>query len=258
MQVSTLLIAVLFATMIATGIASVVLRFTRPKLLKSLEPSQGTLQSQQSVGSPSDVRSRFITTPSGTLMVYIFCTAPTKTPVLNAPSQVMTLVKIGNLLQFQLLPGSVQQPPKTQLVIQTQSERPNFETIPVADFPFQKWVLLTIIKEGRRFTVYYNDKIVANSRTQYYPVINSSSLVIGHPSLKGKFIGPKIVPTAVQKQELLSELSETSDTRHEPYAQISFMDIFNLKLGCPGGIFCPSITKVPQLSPLQEWKSPYA
>jgi hypothetical protein len=258
MEVSTLLIAVLIATMIATGLAAVILRFTRPKLLKGLEPFQGALESQISVGSPSDIRTRFITTPSGTLMVYLFCTAPTKTPVLNAPSQIMTLLRIGNILQFQLLPGSTSQPPKTQLVVQTQSERPNFETIPVADFPFQKWVLLTIVKEGRRFTVYYNDTIVANSRTQYYPVINSSSFIIGHPSLRGKFIGPKVVPTAVRKDELLAELAATSDTRHQPYTPFGFMDIFSVKLGCPGGIFCPSTTVVPQLGPLQEWKSPYA
>jgi hypothetical protein len=258
MEISTLLIAVLVATMIATGLAAVILRFTRPKLLKSLDPSEGKLETPTAVGSPSDVRTRFITTPSGSIMVYIFCTAPTKTPVLGSPSENMTLLKIGSILQFQILPGSTSQPPKTQLVIQTQSERPNFETIPVAEFPYQKWVLLTIIKEGRRFTVYYNDKIVANSRTQYYPVINSSSLTIGHPSLKGKFIGPKIVPTAVRKDEVLAELQQTSDTRHEPYSAVSFMDIFNVKLGCPGGIFCPSTTIVPQMGPLQEWKSPYA
>lgn len=258
MEVSTLLIALLVATMFAAGLAALILRFTRPKLLKSLEPSEGSLDQPTRIGTPSDVRYSFITPPSATFMVYVFCPIPTKTPSVGQSVEPMTLVKMGNILQLQLLPGSAAQPPKTQLVIQTQSEGSRFETIPVADFPFQKWILLTIIKEGRRFTVYYNDKIVANSRTQYYPVINSSPLVLGHSSLKGKFIGPKLVPTAMHKDEIISELTTTSDTRHEPYQSISFFDIFKVKLGCPGGVFCPSTKVVPQTSALKEWKSPYA
>ena len=258
MSTSTLLIAILIALMFSAGLASIILRFTRPKLIQNLEPSGGSLNSPIRVGNPGLVRSTFLASSSGTFMVYIFCSVPLRTAVLGTQLQPISLFRIGNVIQFQILPGSIQQPPKTQLVIRTQSEKAESETIPVADFPQQKWILLTVVREGRRYTVYYNDKVVANSRTQYYPTINSSELVLGHPQMQGEFYGPNLFATALRKDEIVSALQQTSDTRHEPYKPVSLVDIFTIKFGCPGGIFCPSVNKVPQSNPLQEWKSPYA
>ncbi len=258
MELSSLLLAGLALLLLAAGIASAVLKFTRPKLLMDLSPSLGDLSVPTTVGYPTQTRDGFLIPAGATFMVYLNCVVQNRTPSLQAANRVVPF-RIGNTLQLQLVDGTSQSPPKTVLAIQTQSPQGAIiEEIPLESFPQQKWVHLAIVREGRRYTVYYNGKVVGSSRTQYYPTINSSQLSFGSNSmLRGESIGPKVIPTAVREDELRAELGETSDTRHEPYRPIDWSAMFPT-LGCPGGIFCASVSTAEAVNPLKQWSSPYA
>uniref|UniRef100_A0A6C0DR05 Uncharacterized protein n=1 Tax=viral metagenome TaxID=1070528 RepID=A0A6C0DR05_9ZZZZ len=49
------------------------------------------------------------------------------------------------------------------------------ESISLPAIPFQKWTIVTIVKEGRRFDVYYGSKLVTTKLLDYIPIPPDSS-----------------------------------------------------------------------------------
>jgi hypothetical protein len=128
----------------------------------------------------------------------------------------------------------------------------------------QKWTHVAIVKEGRRFTVYYNGRVVASRRTLHYPILTTGSLLIGDPNIKGKYAYPTIVNVPLTQREVREQLAATSDTRHKPhvYANSGFYNSIWSNLpkvsGCPDGVFCSSTSGTPKTDPLTAWESSYA
>jgi hypothetical protein len=62
------------------------------------------------------------------------------------------------------------------------------ESIALPAIPLQRWTIITIAKEGRRFDVYYGEKLVTSKILQYVPVSSESSLgwVAGNSRWKGQ------------------------------------------------------------------------
>jgi Concanavalin A-like lectin/glucanases superfamily len=260
MEVSALLTILFGALFVSILVSWTVLSTVRPKELESLSPSSGDLGVPTKIGS-GEARDTFLTPAGATLSAYIFSAINNKTPSVGSSQDPISILKLGNALQLQLLPGGASSPPRTQLVLQTQgpaSAPP--EVIDVQDFPQQQWVHVAIVREGRRYTVYYNGKVAGSNRTQYFPVVNSTQFTIGDRRLRGQFGLPKLAPTPYSQSDLQTELTLTADTRHEPYLPTNFWASMSsiMRLGCPNGLFCFSTSAPPQLNPLKTWSTPYA
>ena len=262
MGVSNIVIAILILVFISISIALIVISNLRPTLFKSLSPNSGTMK-QTNIGTSTDVRDNFMTSPSSTLLVYINYKTNNKTSSINTPTPIR-LIELQNSLKLELIPGNMKTPPITQLTIQTRGENNNivYESFPIRNIPQQKWVQLVIVKEGRRYTVYYNGEAVFSERTKNYPTINSSQFIIGDKHISGLFALPRIAPTEYRLNDVLSDLAATSDTRHKPYLPTdSIFPNFYFTMpsfGCPNGLFCFSTSTVPVHNPLKQWKTPYA
>jgi hypothetical protein len=209
------------------------------------------------VGSSSNVRNDFLIPAGSTFLGYIYYSMNSKTPILGNQQDPISILSMGNSLKLEILPGGASSPPITRLLVQTQSSPSDFEEIPVPMFPQQKWVHLAIVREGRRYTIYYNGIPVSSQRTTYFPVVNSSQLTMGDKRLRGEFVGIKLVPTPLRIEEIKNELLNTADTRHEPYKPSDFWSTLT-NLGCPNGLFCFSTGTPPTKDPLKMWESPYA
>jgi hypothetical protein len=263
MSASAILLVVLLVVLVAGIVTYTILVTSRPSLTQVLSPSEGSMSISTKIGSTTNGRDNFLTPSGATLMIYIFCMVNNKTHSIGQNKNPVTLLRLGNTLQLQILPGGVSTPPKTQLVIKTQNPNPSqsLEIFDVEDFPQQRWVHVAIVREGRRYTIYYNGRVSSTQRTKYYPTIDSSSLNVGDPNLIGEYTLPKIAPTPYRLDEIKRELGTTSDTRYQPYKSITFSDILAIfsifNLSCPNGIFCFNTFSKPQ-SPLKVWKSPYA
>ena len=178
-----------------------------------------------------------------------------KTPTIGQDDPIRIL-QLGNSLQLQLTQKDGVY--TTKLAIRTQGSSTETEYIKLIDFPEQRWVHLAIVREGRRYTVYYNGKIVGTDRTKYFPTINSSQFIIGDNRLNGFFALPKMIPTGYHSDEINNDLKKTSNTRYEPYMPPESSASIFPSLGCPSGILCFSTSSQPTLNPLKIWKTPYA
>ena len=134
------------------------------------------------------------------------------------------------------------------------------EMIELPQIPKQKWMFIAILRDGRRFDIIYDNKIVASQRLEYYPVVISSPLSVGNKGLDGSVIhvivnSTRITPTAVERERVAHV--DTNNTVLEADAiNISFPGL-KLFAQCPSGLPCDPITQPPSNNLLQ-WKTPYA
>jgi hypothetical protein len=126
--------------------------------------------------------------------------------------------------------------------------------------PKQKWICIAILRDGRRFDVMYNTKIVASQRLQNYPVVISNPLLVGNDNLGGSVIhviisDRRLTPTEVDRERL--KYVDTNNMVIESNAiDMSFPNI-RLFSQCPPGLPCDPVTTPPRNNLLQ-WKTPYA
>jgi hypothetical protein len=252
MNLSSVLVILLVIIFFSFIITFSILKNIRPSIVQPLTPKSGNMSNPTQIGTPGQVRDLFLSPAMGTILVYIRFDINNKTLTLDNNDPIRIL-QLGNALQLQL---NLNKNGKysTKLVVRTQGETTKNETISLLDFPRQKWVHLAIVREGRRYTVFYNGKVAGSDRTQYFPTINSSPFILGEQRLSGIFTLPRIIPTAYRIKEIEKDLHASSDTRHKPYMDINY-SLFTF--GCPGGLFCFSASS-PLSNPLQQWKTPYA
>jgi hypothetical protein len=134
------------------------------------------------------------------------------------------------------------------------------EIIELPQIPQQKWIFIAILRDGRRFDVIYDNKIVASQRLEYYPVVISSPLSIGNKGFSGSVIHVMINNTRLTPTEVERERVAHVDTNNTVLEANSIdMSLPGLKLfaQCPPGLPCDPITKPPSNN-LVKWETPYA
>ncbi len=132
------------------------------------------------------------------------------------------------------------------------------ETIPLPDIPFQKWTFVTIAREGRRFDVYYNGKVVMSKRTQH--IVDSRSgfgpIMAGDPNLIGKLAFVQTFPEKLNQADVMSHYKANSDTTGQPVISAP-TNLFDYLPNCKDG-GCISGPKMRPTSPLLDWQTQYA
>lgn len=134
------------------------------------------------------------------------------------------------------------------------------EIIELPAIPKQKWVFIALLREGRRFDVIYDNKIVISQRLENYPVIISSPLSVGNNGLDGSVIhiminDRRLAPSEVERERV--KYVDTNNTVLEANAISMSLPNIRLLAQCPSGLPCDAITKPPGNN-LLEWESPYA
>lgn len=142
------------------------------------------------------------------------------------------------------------------------------ETIELPNFPLQKWVLVTVLRDGRRFDVMYNDKLVASHRLTYYPATPTMGLQVGDSTLLGTAVhmlvaGERVSPAAIRK-----ERARLADTNGAPITQANVAlptgigqaaadVIAKFRTVCLPGLPCEAVSEPPANS-MKAWSSPYS
>ena len=178
-----------------------------------------------------------------------------------------SLVNIGNVVKFEVLAApdaGRQKQASAQLTVRTTGFQPgqsqpqiNMETFALPAIPFQKWTLLTISREGRRFDIYYNDVLVFSKRTQYSldTSAGGSPIVAGQASFTGVVVLPSVTEGRMSIDDVRRTFQEKAKTNGEPIIPMT-MDILKKIHPCPDGP-CFQPPTVRPASPLYNWDSQY-
>jgi len=134
------------------------------------------------------------------------------------------------------------------------------EIIDLPSIPKQKWIFIAILRDGRRFDVIYDNKIVASERLQNYPVVISSPLSVGNKGIAGNVIHVLVSPSRMTPNDVerirLNYVDTNGMVLEDNKIDISFPNI-SLFAQCPPGLPCDPITRPPKGGYL-EWNTPYA
>jgi hypothetical protein len=168
------------------------------------------------------------------------------------------LVSFGSDFKIELLQAPDASRPglaKTQLVIKTASATNNYiETFALPDFPLQKWVMLTVSREGSTFDVYYNNQLQASIKTTNVPSLSATDIKVSEGTGIGQAQWLMSATNSVIISDVAKDFSLNTDTKGEPLQQI-LPSLTGLSL-CPSGN-CFKGPSVRPANPLVAWQTSY-
>lgn len=95
------------------------------------------------------------------------------------------------------------------------------ETFRLPDLTIQQWTMLTVSREGRRFDIFYNDKLVLSQKTMYMPVkeytkTNLKGVTSGAKSLGGELCLVTLYAYRLNSMAVAGHYKSLADTRGTP------------------------------------------
>lgn len=181
-----------------------------------------------------------------------------------------TLLGVKGSFEFQISPSKlffdvsggkgIQMPQSTaQLIVYTTHRE--FTTIPLPPLTQQKWIFISILRDGRRFDVMYDDKIVASHRIDVYPLSIANPLVIGDKALLGQAIHMFTQSSRATPNQISALRASYSDMTGQPPVKfpLPFLPIpfGNVQSSCVPGMPCNPVSAPPN-NALKAWSSRYA
>jgi hypothetical protein len=135
------------------------------------------------------------------------------------------------------------------------------ETLRLPPISLQKWIMVTVAREGRRFDVYYNDTIVLSQKTMYMPIsdpsyTNMKGVTSGSNTLKGELALMNLYNYRLSSLDVSAKYREYADTRGHPRIPQSITGNYSVNL-CPSG-GCFDMPVIKPASPMYEWTSSYS
>jgi hypothetical protein len=208
----------------------------RPVSETNLSPSKGSLDITTRIGTPRQVYNSFYYgTGGGSFGAYLYLNNYDHTPRNNDSAQ--PLLSIGPFKLY--VHNSNDTPQTTYAVVNLVSNNTNtYNVMPLDDFPVQKWVYVTVNREGRRFTVYYNGVVAGSKVFDAYYTREAEAIKIGGPSFKGRFLYPNLNQTVLRENDIQAHIAATADTKGRPIEKQDFLT----SLFAGGALFCPDGT----------------
>jgi len=219
-----------------------------------LVPTMTSLNTKTELQSSDKAIKTFLNGPSGTIMGLFNVRMGDKTVALGSTNYT-TLLGIVGTMELQLVPANASSPTKS-----TARLKIGEEIIDIPPFPQQTWVFLAILREGRRFDVLYNNKIVASHRLDKYPTAQQNPLQMGGPAFLGNAIHVNILNRRMTPPELATLRATITDTTGAPPTPLPFPFPFSLpsfQNFCLPGLPCNPVTTPPP-NKLKQWDSMYS
>lgn len=208
----------------------------RPRSSVSMEPYKGALSKETVVGTSADVIANFYNgVGGGSFGTYIYLANYDRSKF------VRPLIKIGGI---KLHVNNLNDDYTTYLEVAKVSG--GVATIKLDDFPIQKWVYVTINREGRRFTVYYNGVVAGSVNIQNMYAQITDAIRIGAKSYMGTYVYPILNSSIVHEDDIKNYIKNTANTRGEPNMPGDFLNTFNqLITPCESGDCTESVAYSP-------------
>lgn len=218
------------------------------------------LKAVKKVVDPDEVQKKLLGTSGCTVMGFFKLMNGDRT--MKYTNQYTSLMEIPNNWALELSPSpSESAPSSARLRIQVKDAKGiQSEYLDLPSIPKQKWIMIAVLRDGRRFDVMYDNQVVASHRLKNYPVIISAPLNVGNTGLDGKAIhvlihDRRLLPSDIEKERI--KYVDTNNVILEDHdLNVSFPTI-KLFAQCPSGFPCEPVTKPPSNN-LIYWDTPYA
>jgi hypothetical protein len=220
---------IFFIVIIAILVSYIVLMYLRPSSMALLTPNEGRLDRRIQLAQSDQVRNLWLSPSASTFNIYLYFDPNQRTSSIStSPTDILTLFNIGSSFEFQILtPGVSKSEHSVRIRVKTASPSGTMdEYISAPSLPIQKWTLLSIVRDARRYTIYYNNKPISSGRTTDYPIIQSGSMYIGNEAIKGHFKKPQLISYAWTNYDITNYMSKTADTRGKPYENSTVYEFF--------------------------------
>jgi len=130
------------------------------------------------------------------------------------------------------------------------------ESVPLPAIPLQRWTVVTIVKEGRRFDIYYGQKLVSSKLCDNIPIPPSTGSdwkagVSGWVGKIGLFTG---FANAQSQDDINKDVSALVNTRGVPFYLDQMKFDFNMDVPCLFGN-CNGLPAVKPLNPFAVYSS---
>lgn len=222
------------------------------------------LSNDTQVISNEELRVAWTSTTGSSLFFYINPYIKDRTSVSN--NEYANAVQIGSKQTLQILiaadagRGYSSAPARLEVFLKNKTEP---EYIEIQNLPLQKWSSLAIVKEGRKFNIYVNGRLVSSHVCDGMPDFDRTQpLRIGDPRLGGTVALMSLSGFPMGIDSIRPMVSSTSSIDGVPYLSSGFASFipipsFNLSFNmCPGGNCDSKIQGNP--GPISQWTSPYA
>lgn len=220
-------------------------------------PSMTTLSKKKDIVMPDVTQSTLLGSGSSTVMGFFNLQMGNRTQTYG--NNFVPMLFVDNNWWLEIANGSNGGNAVARLRVATNKSQP--EIIELPPIPYQKWVFIAILRDGRRFDVIYDNRIAASSLLEHYPVVITSSLSIGNDiGLNGKVAhviinSSRLSPDEVERQRKI--YVTTNNEVVEDNSIIASLPTITLAAECPPGLPCDNVTK-PPLNKMYKWKTPYA
>lgn len=231
------------------------------------------LNKKKNVLMPDRVQTEILGSGGSTVMSFFYLNQGDKTLRYSKVDEYIPLIQVENNWSLEIVPSPKDKKDYgAQLRIRTQQAGQfKEEIISLPSIPKQKWIFISILREGRRFDVMYDNRIVASQRLEHYPVVIASPLSVGNVGLDGKAVHMKInskrlSPDEVDRERVnhVDPSGMVVDMKWGDRPPLKFMDFQLPELSlswmttrCLPGLPCDNVTVPPNKS-IYEWKTPYA
>jgi len=206
------------------------------------------------------VKTKLLNTTGSTVMGFFYLLDGDKT--INFTNSFIPIMKVDNNWYLEIAHSSNGvNSSSARLRIQTNDNgKLNNEIIALPPIPKQKWMLIAILRDGRRFDVIYDNKIVASDILEYYPAVISSPLSVGNKGVGGYVMhvlvnSIRVAPSDIERDRL--SFIDTNGVVIDADKTSISLPGFKILAQCPPGLPCDAITKPPTNNLLQ-WNTPYA
>jgi hypothetical protein len=234
-----------------------------PSVAKDLAPSPIDLSSPKNLLSPDEGKQILLNRSESTLSGFFYIKGGDRTGKMN--NDFITIIQLGSVMSFDTSFTRHDANASSRIVVTTMNgnSQKHTEIIELPPFPLQKWTYLSILRDGRRIDVMYDNRIVASHRLSYYPVIMISPLTIGNTSVMGSALNITAHSTRLQPSQIANTLTHITNTNGQPTALSSFtLPLPSLSLSSIQAIYSPGSTDTSEVKPpknhMKAWTSPYA
>jgi hypothetical protein len=181
----------------------------------------------------------------------------------------VNILNISNVVRLEMLnspDASRQNAALVQLVVRTLRKKTGSidtevieESIPLPTIPLQRWTMITIAREGRRYDIYYNAALVSSKRTEHVVDINSAvgPILAGDPNLWGSVAEIQVFSERLSLGQVANTYARLADTNGKPFIATPDVNLTDYLPFCKGGDCIKGVNVRPS-SPLLDWDTQYA